>query len=239
MRKLVGRTILAISLMLSLITFGLTVVSFVVQTTSLYGLELPLTWGRYQLLKDLGEQSKLAAGVGPQFDLLRGCGLESKALSEEELAAMNEVPGYVVGSDLGGSCSVFLRARRGLLAIAYHEPLAVPREPDHITISLAGFRLERYDVVVATDDRKHGESIARARIHSARVSLWLALGVFALYPLIAVVRGPCRRYVRMRRGACTQCGYDLTGNVSGRCPECGLPREKPAESRTWGHRPDD
>ncbi|MBN2446332.1 MAG: hypothetical protein JXO22_06395 [Phycisphaerae bacterium] len=22
-------------------------------------------------------------------------------------------------------------------------------------------------------------------------------------------------------GRCTNCGYDLTGNVSGRCPECG------------------
>ncbi len=31
---------------------------------------------------------------------------------------------------------------------------------------------------------------------------------------------------RLRRkrdlGSCGQCGYDLTGNVSGRCPECGV-----------------
>ena len=26
---------------------------------------------------------------------------------------------------------------------------------------------------------------------------------------------------RKRRGRCPQCGYDLTGNVSGVCPECG------------------
>ena len=26
---------------------------------------------------------------------------------------------------------------------------------------------------------------------------------------------------RTRQGACRQCGYDLTGNVSGVCPECG------------------
>ena len=26
---------------------------------------------------------------------------------------------------------------------------------------------------------------------------------------------------RTRLGACKQCGYDLTGNVSGTCPECG------------------
>jgi hypothetical protein len=22
---------------------------------------------------------------------------------------------------------------------------------------------------------------------------------------------------------CCECGYDLTGNISGRCPECGTP----------------
>ena len=31
-----------------------------------------------------------------------------------------------------------------------------------------------------------------------------------------------RRHSR-RVGCCAQCGYDLTGNVSGRCPECGQP----------------
>ena len=34
------------------------------------------------------------------------------------------------------------------------------------------------------------------------------------------------------RGHCQQCGYDLTGNVSGRCPECGteiLANSRPAE----------
>jgi hypothetical protein len=27
-------------------------------------------------------------------------------------------------------------------------------------------------------------------------------------------------------GHCQRCGYDLTGNVSGRCPECGTPIER-------------
>ena len=30
-----------------------------------------------------------------------------------------------------------------------------------------------------------------------------------------------RRAIRLRRGGCIHCGYNLTGNVSGRCPECG------------------
>ena len=28
------------------------------------------------------------------------------------------------------------------------------------------------------------------------------------------------------KGHCQKCGYDLTGNVSGRCPECGTELEQ-------------
>ena len=31
---------------------------------------------------------------------------------------------------------------------------------------------------------------------------------------------------RIPPGHCQRCGYDLTGNVSGRCPECGTPIER-------------
>jgi hypothetical protein len=31
---------------------------------------------------------------------------------------------------------------------------------------------------------------------------------------------------RIPAGHCQHCGYDLTGNVSGRCPECGTPIER-------------
>jgi hypothetical protein len=30
-----------------------------------------------------------------------------------------------------------------------------------------------------------------------------------------------RRYRRKKKGLCLTCGYNLTGNVSGICPECG------------------
>jgi len=45
--------------------------------------------------------------------------------------------------------------------------------------------------------------------------------LFATYPSIAFIHGPARRWRRRRRGLCVRCGYDLTGNVSGVCPECG------------------
>lgn len=48
------------------------------------------------------------------------------------------------------------------------------------------------------------------------IPMWtlLLLGVLLLW------RGLSRR---IKAGTCVQCGYDLTGNVSGVCPECGRP----------------
>jgi len=44
--------------------------------------------------------------------------------------------------------------------------------------------------------------------------------------VIAIFRGPVRRYLRRQFAGsrclrCLICGYDLQGNVSGTCPECG------------------
>lgn len=54
-----------------------------------------------------------------------------------------------------------------------------------------------------------------------RFLVWPPAIAFAIYPVLAFIRGPLRRYRRRRRGLCVRCGYNLTGNVSGICPECG------------------
>ena len=58
------------------------------------------------------------------------------------------------------------------------------------------------------------------------VPLWSPIVLFAAYPTIAFIRGPLRRWRRCRKGWCVKCGYDLTGNVSGVCPECGTEVEQ-------------
>ena len=50
---------------------------------------------------------------------------------------------------------------------------------------------------------------------------WLATILLAVYPTITFVRGPFRRWRRRWKGLCPDCAYDLTGNESGVCPECG------------------
>jgi hypothetical protein len=55
--------------------------------------------------------------------------------------------------------------------------------------------------------------------------VWYLMCLFSAYPLCALIRGPLRRRRRRKRGLCVGCGYDLTGNVSGICPECGAGRQ--------------
>ena len=61
----------------------------------------------------------------------------------------------------------------------------------------------------------------RHRLTTLSFPLWIMFVPLAAYPFVAFVRGPMRRYKQKRHGGCSKCGYDLTGNVSGRCPECG------------------
>ena len=53
------------------------------------------------------------------------------------------------------------------------------------------------------------------------IPLWCLGLLTAAYPAIAFIRGPVRRWRRRWKGLCIACGYDLTGNVTGVCPECG------------------
>lgn len=50
---------------------------------------------------------------------------------------------------------------------------------------------------------------------------WLPTMLLTGVGSIPIVRGPVRRFWRKARNCCEECGYNLTGNRSGRCPECG------------------
>ena len=60
------------------------------------------------------------------------------------------------------------------------------------------------------------------------VPLWLPLGIL-LFPTALLWWCNLGR----PRGGCRNCGYDLTGNVSGTCPECG----KTCQTRSSPHTP--
>lgn len=60
--------------------------------------------------------------------------------------------------------------------------------------------------------------------------LCVALPLLLVKALVRFMR-PCIRAELRELGInlCTKCGYNLTGNVSGRCPECGTAIEGPSD----------
>jgi hypothetical protein len=71
-------------------------------------------------------------------------------------------------------------------------------------------------------------SFYNARTHSLSYHvcfpLWMPSILFAVYLGISALRALVKRTPgwRRRHGLCVRCGYDLTGNTSGVCPECGV-----------------
>ena len=72
-------------------------------------------------------------------------------------------------------------------------------------------------------------------LHSARAWTVPWAAVAAVFALPAGARaaawllGFARFCRRTSRNLCHRCGYSLTGNTSGTCPECGAPNAAPAE----------
>lgn len=61
-----------------------------------------------------------------------------------------------------------------------------------------------------------------ARMNGVRSWSMLPVGLLTIYPAIAIFTARIRRRKR-RPGHCKECDYNLTGNESGICPECGTP----------------
>jgi hypothetical protein len=93
-----------------------------------------------------------------------------------------------------------------------------------------GFIFDRSDIpaAVARRNRLWSNVAAIPPVISHRyasVPHWVPALLFASLPAYQL-----RRRGRKRRhaGHCPGCGYDLTGNVSGVCPECGIEAPTPA-----------
>jgi len=58
--------------------------------------------------------------------------------------------------------------------------------------------------------------------HELTFPLWAAVLATASIPCLSL-RKAWQRRRWLRTGSCGRCGYNLTGNTSGVCPECGIP----------------
>ena len=63
----------------------------------------------------------------------------------------------------------------------------------------------------------------RVRMSGLRTRVHVPVALMLAYPLFAVGRDRWRAFRRPKEGFCRACRYDLTGNASRLCPECGVP----------------
>jgi len=64
------------------------------------------------------------------------------------------------------------------------------------------------------------DTLNRVTLRQMWLPFWLIASALILLPLVwAIIR--LRAWRRGRLGRCPSCGYNLTGNISGVCPECG------------------
>jgi len=80
-----------------------------------------------------------------------------------------------------------------------------------------GFAKMEYNVTFAN---RNFSTLTTVHVTIVVFPLWIVI-LLGFWPLRAYAR-ICRKHTQDRDGLCYSCGYNLTGNISGRCPECGL-----------------
>ena len=123
--------------------------------------------------------------------------------------------GYAAWVREGGVCVYWQELRSETRRLAVGSQWA--KEPG----TVLGFGLNR-----APDDIPAGLRSRWARQGTLHVPLWFPLCLTAIGPAVWLLEFRRRRRARRwaREGRCAACGYDLAGNTSGICPECGTGR---------------
>lgn len=79
--------------------------------------------------------------------------------------------------------------------------------------------LEMFDAVPRSQYAP--ELLRQTRGLEFSLPIWFVLLATGGYPMWLLFHGPVRRWRRRRRNLCIHCGYNLTGNTTGKCSECG------------------
>jgi hypothetical protein len=100
-----------------------------------------------------------------------------------------------------------------------------PISPD----SELGKKLKRLQYMFLSKPGWLGYRFSRTSLHQyVTVSVWLLclIATPLVLPLAFQVRRSFLQCPKATFGHCQSCGYNLTGNISGICPECGTPIPK-------------
>ena len=117
----------------------------------------------------------------------------------------------------------FVGSFEGRLAVEWCRQLGPPtRALGDDAFSAWGFQSPRWDFELRRYRGLDGDNPNRQYTFLA-VPHWFPMLLLAPLPAWCLRQAVRRRRRDKPAGFCVHCGYDLTGNVSGVCPECGAP----------------
>ncbi len=102
------------------------------------------------------------------------------------------------------------------------DPRFVPPQGWLVDHDYVGFdpNHEKFSYYGRFDFRWDSLDFLEARFSGLTLPLWFLALIFAVLPTIWLFKWNKRR--KLGPNACPSCGYDLTGNETGLCPECGV-----------------
>src|SRR5579859_2701141 len=104
-------------------------------------------------------------------------------------------------------------------------PYAYGRSPPQYPHSQPGYKLKWGFEWRHFSDPMYADGRPGAYMSSLVLPIWCLVLVFAVLPTISLRKSVVRRR-ELLRDHCFNCRYDLTGNTSGICPECGTAVKK-------------
>jgi uncharacterized membrane-anchored protein len=66
------------------------------------------------------------------------------------------------------------------------------------------------------------DDVRKSKRHPTEINLSMVLAALSIVPIVRLAVW-YHKWRQPQAGHCQNCGYNLTGNVSGVCPECGKP----------------
>ena len=149
------------------------------------------------------------------------------------LSSRNKYAAFVLGRRLFAYSSLEIWAHDGLLEFSYTSPLATGITVATQEFEMGGFRWQQgarptirfcgTGMLTPTPAKLGALGTTNELASILQVPCWFIFILVSGWPAVAFVRGPYRRARRLADGCCLKCGYNLTGLVDPRCPECGTP----------------
>ncbi len=158
-----------------------------------------------------------------------------------QISTGHDFHGWCANISFSDASGLHIVVRVGGMCVSHCSPVSSDSMPSDsyrvlITTDLSLYRYDysaRSPCMLNANHRFLAPAGKALIVRGACLPLWLIMLLLAGYPAVVFIYRPFRRLRRARKGLCLSCGYDLMGNESGVCPECGRTATSPGRGERW------